>query len=332
MGPTEAAAIVTFWRREFNGMRVKGCVDWSTAYTLWRNMLVDYEVRWSEWNPQLHHPPTMWDWQNHTQETWETMRGRATFVLDKSLMHLWDTRPDIIAQVSTSEAATADPKDTSAFVSRPSPLDVLAAPAGRKVKQSKHKKARSIKPKQAQGGPGTESEESSEEDESEESSEEEDSESEDDDERPVRQPLLATIMAVSSRSASDCPSSRSTGVCRYYHADAPAGTTGAKSTLNKKSLKKLTKLRAFKTHGGGAARRVSSRVLDDPHTRQDPFLTTDRLPVHGRPPDHPRGVEPNPHDAGPACVDPEIRRMTSASEWRGPCGGWGGGLMPMPHC
>ena len=43
MGPTEAAAIVTFWRREFEGMRVKGCVDWSTAYTLWRNMLVDYE-------------------------------------------------------------------------------------------------------------------------------------------------------------------------------------------------------------------------------------------------------------------------------------------------
>ena len=68
VGPTEVAAIVTFWRRELDGMRVKGCVDWSTAYTLWRNMLVDYEVRWSEWNPQLHLPPTMWDWQNHTQE------------------------------------------------------------------------------------------------------------------------------------------------------------------------------------------------------------------------------------------------------------------------
>ena len=246
VGPTEAAAIVTFWRREFNGMRVKGCVDWSTAYTLWRNMLVDYEVRWSEWNPQLHHPPTMWDWQNHTQETWETMRGRATFVLDKSLMHLWDTRPDIIAQVSTSEAATADPKDTSAFVSRPSPLDVLAAPAGRKVKQSKHKKSRSIKPKRAQGGPGTESEDSSEEDESEESSEEEDSESEDDDDDQFGKPCC-NKRGKPYKKCGDCPFFAKHKVCKFYHADAPVGTTGAKPSLSAKSNKLLKRLGAFKS-------------------------------------------------------------------------------------
>ena len=50
MGPIEAEAIVAFWKRELDTMREEECVDWSTAYTLWRNMLVDYETRWSEWD------------------------------------------------------------------------------------------------------------------------------------------------------------------------------------------------------------------------------------------------------------------------------------------
>ena len=65
----------------------KECVDWSTAYTLWRNMLVDYEVRWSEWDPQLHLPPTMWDWEDHTQENYKTMRELAILVSDESSVH-----------------------------------------------------------------------------------------------------------------------------------------------------------------------------------------------------------------------------------------------------
>jgi hypothetical protein len=214
-------------------------------------MLVDYEVRWSEWKPQLHFPPAMWDWQDHTQEIWETMRGRATFVLDRSLMHQWDTKPDIITEVSTSEAATADPEDTdnSAFVSRPSPLDVLAPPANREVTRSKYQKARSIKRKQAQGGPGTESEEfeeSSEEDESEESSEEEDSESEDDDDDQFGKPCC-NKRGKPFKKCSDCPFFAKHKVCKFYHADAPVGTTGLRPSLNAKSDKLLKKLGAFKS-------------------------------------------------------------------------------------
>jgi hypothetical protein len=230
--------------REFKGMRVKGCVDWSTAYTLWRNMLVDYEVRWSEWNPQLHLPPTMWDWQNHTQETWKTMKGRATFVLDKSLMHFWDTRPDIIAQVSTSGASTADPKDTSAFVSRPSPLDALAAPAGRKAKtaKSKRKAMRNRSRKQAVyteesdeldgSEESDESDESEESDESDESGESDESDYEEEDaterfDRPCRNKRGKPV-----KKCGDCPVFAMHRVCKYYHADAPAGTTGLRTSLN----------------------------------------------------------------------------------------------------
>ena len=238
MGPTEASAIVSFWRREFKGMRVKGCVDWSTAYTLWRNMLVDYEVRWSEWNPQRHLPPTMWDWQDHTQEIWETMKERAAFVLNRSLMHQWDTKPEIIAEVSTSEAATADPEDTdiSAFVSRPSPLDVLAAPVGRKVKRGKHKKARSRKQKQKEAELDSESEES----------EELSSSSSDDEEfgKPCRNEHGHVYKKCTS-----CPFYKKYKVCRNLHADAPPGTTGPRGGLTKKSLKKLTRLNAYGGRG-----------------------------------------------------------------------------------
>jgi hypothetical protein len=133
--------------------------------------------------------------------------------------------------VSTSEAATADPKDTSAFVSRPSPLDVLAAPAGQpsKVKGSKRKKARSRKPVV-----DTESEES------------EDSESSDDsDDEEFGKPCRNEQGHI-RRKCTSCPFFKKYQVCRNFHADAPSGTTGPKSKLNKKSLKKLIKLNAFR--------------------------------------------------------------------------------------
>ena len=165
------------------------------------------------------------------------MKGRATFVLDKSLMHFWDTRPDIIAQVSTSGASTADPKDTSAFVSRPSPLDVLAAPAGQasKLKGSKRKKARARKPVV-----DTESEES-----------EETGSSDGSDDEEFGEPCSDRKGRVYKK-CTDCRFFKTHKVCRNFHADAPIGTTGARSKLNKKSLDKLKRLNAF---GRGGSRR-----------------------------------------------------------------------------
>ena len=147
-------------------------------------------------------------------------------------LHFWDTRPDIIAQVSTSEAATADPKDASAFVSRPSPLDVLAAPACRKRDA---KKSRSRKQKQAQGGLDTDSEEP-------ESSGS--SDVDDDFGKPCRDSRGRAY-----KNCTKCSFFKRHKVCKFYHADAPAGTTGAKATLNKKSLAKLNKLGAFGRKG-----------------------------------------------------------------------------------
>jgi hypothetical protein len=176
-------------------------------------------------------------------------------------MHLWDTRPDIIAQVSTFEAATANPKDTSAFVSRPSPLDVLAAPASRKAKsaKSKRKATRSRSRKQAvhtkeseESEESDESDESDEADESEESDELDESEESDDEEeaewfgRPCRNKRGKPY-----KKCSDCPFFAKHKVCKYYHADAPAGTTGLRSSLNKKSNMLLTRLGGFKPYSGG---------------------------------------------------------------------------------
>ena len=60
-GPSEASAIVRFWERELTAMRSRLNVDWSSAYTIWRNMLADYAVRWREWSSDDSAPPTMWD-------------------------------------------------------------------------------------------------------------------------------------------------------------------------------------------------------------------------------------------------------------------------------
>ena len=89
-----------FWKRELDTMREEECVDWSTAYTLWRNMLVDYEIRWSEWDGQLYLPPTMWDWEDHTQRVYKKRKDLANLVCDESEVTKWDTRPDIIAEVA----------------------------------------------------------------------------------------------------------------------------------------------------------------------------------------------------------------------------------------
>ena len=182
---------------------------------------------------------------------WETMRGRATFVLDRSLMHQWDTKPDIIAEVSTSEAATADPEDTdtSAFVSRPSPLDVLAAPAGRRGRGARTKKARSASARKP--GVDTESEESEESEESRTASDD------DEDDDPFGKPCCRQAWQAFKK-CSDCPFFAKHKVCKFYHADAPAGHHWAESLLNKKSDKKLNKLGAFTADGDD--RRESSRV------------------------------------------------------------------------
>ena len=37
-------------------------------------------------------------------------------------------------------------------------------------------------------------------------------------------------------------------VCKFYHVDAPAGTTGVRTSLNKDSDKLLTKLGAFRPY------------------------------------------------------------------------------------
>jgi hypothetical protein len=127
---------VEFWKRELDTMREEECVDWSTAYTLWRNMLVDYEIHWSEWDGQLYLPPTMWDWEDHTQKVYKKRKTLASLVCDESEVLLWDVRPDIVAEVSTSEAAIADPDDTdtSAFAPKPFQLDTRPTLAALKVK------------------------------------------------------------------------------------------------------------------------------------------------------------------------------------------------------
>ena len=232
VGPTEAAAIVGFWKRELDTMRVEEFVDWNTAYTLWRNMLVDYEVRWSEWDPQLYLPPTMWDWEDHTQEVYNSGRTLARLLLDRNHKPDWDVRPNIIAKVSASEAATADPEDTdiSAFV----PMPFLPC-AARKAKTTKSKRERERKTKRTRARKAavdTDSEEG------------EESESEADDGDRFGKPCRDNHGRILKR-CNDCKFFSKFGVCRNYHADAPAGTTGAKGRLNKKSLKKLTKMRAF---------------------------------------------------------------------------------------
>ena len=50
------------------------------------------------------------------------------------------------------------------------------------------------------------------------------------------------------KKCSDCPFFAKHKVCKYYHADAPAGTTGRRTSLNKKSDKLLTRLGAFKPY------------------------------------------------------------------------------------
>jgi len=230
VGPLEAAAIVEFWKRELDTMREEECVDWSTAYTLWRNMLVDYEIRWSEWDSQLYLPPTMWDWEDHTQKKYKKKRDLAILISDESEVTQWDTRPDVITEVSTSEAATADPEDTdtSAFVSRPLLLDAKArTPKG--TRKAKKGRARARKPVV-----DTESEESEQSGSGDSSGDEE-----------FGEPCTNQRGRVYKK-CTDCPFFKRHKVCRNFHADAPVGTTGSRSMLNKKSLRRLVKLNAFR--------------------------------------------------------------------------------------
>jgi hypothetical protein len=231
VGPTEAAAIVGFWKRELDTMREEECVDWSTAYTLWRNMLVDYEIRWSEWDSQLYLPPTMWDWEDHTQKKYKKKRDLAILISDESEVTQWDTRPDVITEVSTSEAATADPEDTdtSAFVSRPLLLDT-------KVKTPKSTRKAKGRARARKLVVDTESEES------EESSS---CDSSDDDADPGRHCRRKGSGKVFKK-CRDCPFFAKNKVCKFYHADAPVGTTGRREQLNKASDKKLVKLGVYR--------------------------------------------------------------------------------------
>jgi hypothetical protein len=99
----------------------------------------------------------MCDWEDHTQKVYKKREKPANLVSDESEVTQWDTRPDIIAEVSTSEAATADPEDTdsSAFVFRFIQLDTRSTRAARKAKasKSKHKSRRAQGSLPQAGGP-----------------------------------------------------------------------------------------------------------------------------------------------------------------------------------
>ena len=57
------------------------------------------------------------------------------------------------------------------------------------------------------------------------------------------------------KKCSDCPFFAKHKVCKYYHADAPAGTTGRRTSLNKKSDKLLTRLGFLKPYPRSFKRR-----------------------------------------------------------------------------
>jgi hypothetical protein len=97
-------------------------------------MLVDYEIRWSEWDSQLYLPPTMWDWEDHTQKKYKKRRDLAILISDESEVAQWDKRPGIIAEVPTSEAATADPEDTGTYLAAVPPPGLSGDPTQDKDK------------------------------------------------------------------------------------------------------------------------------------------------------------------------------------------------------
>jgi hypothetical protein len=137
----------------------------------------------------------------------------------------WDARPDIIIEVSTSEAATADPEDTdtSAFVSRPLLLDTKKR-TPKSARKAKKGHARARKPVV-----DTESEES------EESGSGDDSGDD-----------AALDPGKYCKKCGDYSFFAKHKVCKFYHADAPTRTTGLRQQLNKASDRKLVKLGIFK--------------------------------------------------------------------------------------
>ena len=90
---------------------------------------------------------------------------------------------------------------------------------------------------------GVEEDSEDEEESEEESEEEEESEDEEDDQFGE---LCRNNEGRIQKKSKGCAFFLKFGVCKFYHSDAPAGTTGAIDGLNMKSFKKLSKLRAFK--------------------------------------------------------------------------------------
>jgi hypothetical protein len=231
VGKTEAHTVVEFWKREFLEFRFKRNVDWNTAYTFWRNMLVDYEIRCKEWNPSLHARPTMWDWEDRTQRLYERILKRGD--LDVYLGHVeaWSLQPVIYREISLTEAIT---EDESAIVSMRSVLGSISLHAPIKPKKTKTTKKKKKKTSKKKAVVSFESE-----------SEEEESESEEEVEevsfgRLCRNQATGEVV----KKCRKCPFFAKHGVCGFYHADAPKGTTGKRSTLNNASRKKMEKFRS----------------------------------------------------------------------------------------
>jgi len=254
VGPHEAATIVSFWIREFEEMRYESNVDWNTAYTIWRNTLVDYEIRWSEWDPDQHAAPLMWDWEDRTQKIYDKVLGRANLDVFEAHINEWDTTPVIYAEVSISDASTVDPSDASAFTSMTSILTTLSTRASRTTGTQKTQRTQKKTKRQKQLAKRTPPKAKKvlfqESDSSEESSD--DSSDEEPDRaaslekfgRPCRNKAGKTVAK-----CGDCSFFATNKVCAFYHEDAPPGTTGKRSTLTEAAEAKLLKLGAWKRRG-----------------------------------------------------------------------------------
>jgi hypothetical protein len=196
-------------------------------------------------------------WGHRQRDRLKLGRRRDSVDLIDDLVLAWKKPPVIVRELANSQLLKALGSDSSATVRMTAVLRSLTTSAadlsldsnysdGTKLTKNakKKKKAADKKRKRDEAAAEAESEESEESDVSEEFM------SEDDEDDQFGMPCHDDQGRIFQK-CKNCSFFSKFGVCRYYHADAPAGTTGAKGKLNKKSFKKLTKLGAFRTHRRG---------------------------------------------------------------------------------
>jgi hypothetical protein len=196
----------------------------------------------------------MWDWEKKTAKLYKKVLQRGSVDLIDDLVLAWKKPPVIVRELANSQLLKALGSASSATVRMTAVLRSLTTSAadlsldsnysdGTKLTKNakKKKKAADKKRKRDEAAAEAESEES------EDSEESEESMSEDDEDDQFGKPCC-NKRGKPFRKCRDCPFFAEHKVCKFYHADAPVGTTGLRPSLNTKSDKLLKRLGAFKSH------------------------------------------------------------------------------------